>query len=68
MTLELDNLDVIEEIEMLLVGFRFKMIDKILIREDDIRLELRYRAHPIAQHLFLKRVYMMPDLGKIVCI
>lgn len=65
-SMELDHLDVLEEIEPLLIAFRLKLKDKVLVREDGIRLDLRYKAHPIAQHLFLKRIYSMPNVGKIV--
>jgi len=67
-SMELDNLDILEEIEPLLESFRFRLKDKALIREDGIRLDLRYKAHPIAQHLFLKRIYSMKDVGKIICL
>lgn len=67
-SLELDNADVVLEIEPLLDQFKFKMKDKVLVRDDVIRLELRYDSHPIAHHLFLKRVYSIDAIGKIVVI
>ena len=67
-SLELDDSDVLLEIEPLLDQFRFKLKDKLLIRDEGLRLEIRYVSHPIAHHLFLKRVYAMDTIGKIVVI
>lgn len=64
--LELDSLDVLPKIERLLEGLKLTVLNKKVVRDEDLKFELRFKAHPFVQHVFLKRLLVLDGVGQIV--
>jgi hypothetical protein len=64
--LDVDAEAALPEIERLIEGLKLTVLNKKLVRDDLLKFELRFKAHPFVQHVFFKRLLLLDGVGQIV--
>lgn len=66
--LTLDSSGILSQLETLIDSFDITIERKRLKHDDQLRILLWYTTTPLNQHLFLKRLYELDDIEKVVSV
>ncbi|MFC1771249.1 MgtC/SapB family protein [Candidatus Margulisiibacteriota bacterium] len=66
LSVEVFKLQSIEKIDDLIRKFDLDVEEKKLVRSKGVFLDIHYFAPPLVQHIFMKRLFQIGGLGKIV--
>jgi hypothetical protein len=66
MHIDIDSEDVIQPLEELIQSLKLKVTKKELTRDSGYHLDLQFEAPFLVQHVFIKRLYALEGLGRIV--
>ena len=66
LNIEIAKLQALDIIEDMIDKFDLNVEHKNLIRKDTLHLHINYTTTPLTQHLFLKRLFGLKDVGEII--
>lgn len=64
--IDIESEDAIQSLESLIDSLKLKVTKKDLIRDSGYRLDLHFEAPSLVQHVFIKRLYALEGLGRII--
>jgi putative Mg2+ transporter-C (MgtC) family protein len=65
-TIEIEEWEALKEVATLINNFNLKIVNKKLERNDTLILDINYNTNPATQHLFLKRLFNLDGIGRIL--
>lgn len=66
LSVDIESEECVSELERLVESFRLNVLKKQFTRENGMQFDLTFKAHPMVQHVFLKRLYALEGLGRII--
>jgi putative Mg2+ transporter-C (MgtC) family protein len=66
LSIEVLHLSALDKIEDMVKKFNLCIEHKILTKNDNLCLDINYSTTSVTQHLFLKKLFQLKDLGQII--